>query len=73
MFDRIDDALFIGEICVTCSIDDVSIIYELLKLARSHLDSGGRAYRATVSCDDHNYINLSLQVIVRFRFDTFWK
>lgn len=53
---------------MNCSSKDLSIVYELLKLARDHLDSGGRAYRATVCDDDYDYINLSLQVLLCLYF-----
>jgi len=62
LFSRIDDAFFVGELCVNNSVRDITIVYELLRIARGYLDSGGRLYRASVGDDTSEYTHLSLEV-----------
>ena len=38
------------------------MVYELLKIARDYLDSGGRLYRASLGADTADYTDLSLEV-----------
>ena len=58
---RIKDAEFIGELCTSdFSLNDVTVTFDLLTLARDILDGGGRSYRS--SCGDSDDVSYELHL-----------
>ncbi|CAK8676048.1 unnamed protein product [Clavelina lepadiformis] len=60
----ITDAVFIGELCTSVTLSDLTYTFQLLTLAHEYLDSGGRFFRASVSQVDNNVTDMQLRLEV---------
>ena len=53
--------MYVAELCVAVVVNDLDIVYEILKIAQDHINRGGRLYRASVDKDNAD-AHLSSQV-----------